>query len=221
MAFRYNDRVRVNVIPSGTGDISLGTVPTGYLSFADGGFSNGDTTVICCIVPATGEFIVCEATYNSAGPSITRGTIIESSNSGANVNFAGGTSGALFVGLSATRVLHKDMTSAELIAAGIRPAPTTQEITATGTVQGDAAVITGDDVYIIAGGANTGVVLRGTSDDPIGTIRTVVDKTGTIKKLWPDSGSQIDSIATDTALELAPYQSIRVKRKSATVWYAS
>lgn len=221
MAFRYNDRVRVNVIPSGTGDISLGTVPTGYLSFADGGFSNGDTTVICCVVPVTGEFIVCEATYNSSGPTITRGTILESSNGGSNVNFTGGNDGVLFVGLSATKVLHVDMTAAELFALGISPTPTTQEITATGTVQGDAAAITGNDVFITAGSANTGVIVGDSTDDPVGTVHIIADKTGSSKKVYPDSGSAIDGIGTDTALEMAPYQSVRLKRTAAAQWRTS
>jgi len=222
VAFRYNDRVRVNCIPSGTGDISLGTIPTGYLSFADGGFSDGDTTIACIIVPVTGEFEVVQVTYNSAGPSLTRDpTPIESSNSGATVAFAGGNNGVVFVGLSASKVLHKDMTSAELLAAGIQGVPSIGTITATGTVQGDAATVITDKCYITAGGADTGVIVRSTTDDPIGTSKLISNKTASDKILYPDSGSSFDSEVADTGITLSPNQSIRIDREGATQWYTS
>jgi hypothetical protein len=221
MAFRYNDRVRVNCTPSGLGDISLGTVPTGYLSFANGGFSDGDTTVVGIVVAATGEFVICNATYNSAGPSITRGTIIESSDNGNNVSFAGGTAGVVFVGLSATKVIHEDLTAAELFALGLMPVPSTADVTATGTIQGDAFTITTNHAYITGGGANTGVILRIEASDPIGTEKVIVNKTASAKILYPGSGDQIESDGADIGTSLGVGTVIRLKRTGATQWRTS
>ena len=219
MAFRYNDRVRVNVVPSGTGDIPLGTTPIGYLSFDDGGFIDADTTIACIIVPATGEFEVCPITYNSGVPSITRGTPIESSNAGATVSFTAGTAGVVFVGLSATKVVHVDMTESEFMSSGVSPYRSIGVLTATGTVQGDAATITSRRTFITAGAADTGVILRAAANDPTGSFITVTNKTASDKIVYPDSGSNFDSDAANTGIVLSPGQTMNISRQGATQWY--
>jgi len=114
MAFHIYDRVKVQVTPSGTGDVTLGSALLGFRTFATAGFSDGDTTVVTIAVPTTGEWETCQATYNSSGPSVTRGTVLSSSNSNTRVTFAGGTTGVVYVGLSAEKAITKDSTQAEL-----------------------------------------------------------------------------------------------------------
>lgn len=220
MAYFQEDRIRMNCTPSGLGDIALSTTPLGYLSFSDAGAADGDTCTVCTIVPVTGEFIVYEATYNSAGPSLTRGTILRNHlGTTANVNFTGGNAGVTFCGMAAANAIHAHMTAAQFFAAGVLPVPTSGTITATGTVQGDAATITARRTYITAGGANTGVKLRSTTDDPVGTEGLIVNKTATDKILYPDSGSDFDGGTVDVGITLAPGQGMWYDRTGATRWY--
>lgn len=220
MAYFQADRIRMNCTPSGLGDIVLSTTPLGYLSMDDAGAQDGDTCTLCTVVPVTGEFIVYEATYNAAGTSITRGTILRNHlGTTANVDFTGGSAGVTFCGLSAENALHDHMTAAQFFAAGVVPVPTGATITATGTDQAGAATITTRRTYINSGGANTGVKLRSTTDDPIGTEGLVVNKTATDKIFYPDSGSNFDALSADVGITLSPGQGMWYDRTGATQWY--
>ncbi len=220
MAFVYKDRVRVACVPSGLGDVIVGAAPVGYLTFATAGFVDADTTIICIIDPTAGEFLVCHATYNAATPSVTRGTvIINHLGTTANVNFTGGNAGVIFVGLDADQVIHKQLTAAQLFTAGVQPVPSSGTLTATGTVQGDAATIVSRRTFITSGGANTGVVLRTAASDPVNTEVLVFNKTASAKILYPDSGANFDNAAADVGISLGANTGTWMKRTGALQWY--
>ena len=88
MPLNVADRVRDTTTTTGTGTITLsGTSPTGYQSFSAVG--NGNTTYYT--INAGSQWEVGIGTYSGAGPSLSRDTVLASSNSGALVNFSAGT----------------------------------------------------------------------------------------------------------------------------------
>lgn len=103
MALILADRVKETTSTTGTGTLTLAGVATGYQSFSAVG--NGNTTYYCC-AGAT-EWEVGLGTYTSAGTTLSRTTILASSNGGAAVNFSAGTK-EVFVVYPAGKSLHTD-----------------------------------------------------------------------------------------------------------------
>lgn len=88
MALVLADRVRDTTTTTGTGAVTLsGTPPSGYQSFAVIG---NDNTTFYTIVGGS-QWEVGIGTYTASGTSLSRDTVLESSNSGSLVNFSGGT----------------------------------------------------------------------------------------------------------------------------------
>lgn len=91
MALVLADRVRDTTTTTGTGTVTLsGTPPTGFQSFTSG-IGNGNTTYYTIAGQGTSEWEVGIGTYTSAGTTLSRDTILASSNSGSAVNFSAGT----------------------------------------------------------------------------------------------------------------------------------
>ena len=89
MAFVLADRVRETTTTTGTGTVSLGGAVTDYQSFA--AIGTGNTTYYTIAGTGTGEWEVGIGTYTSAGNTLSRTTVLSSSNSGNLVNFSAGT----------------------------------------------------------------------------------------------------------------------------------
>lgn len=87
MAIVFADRVKVRAYTPGTGDFTLGSVTPGFQSFEAVG--NGNQCYYG-IEDHAGNWEVGLGTYTSAGPTLTRDTIISSSNSNLIVNFPNG-----------------------------------------------------------------------------------------------------------------------------------
>jgi len=88
MPLNVADRVRDTTTTTGTGTITLsGTSPTGYQTFSAVG--NGNTTYYT--INAGAQWEVGIGTYSGAGPTLSRDTVLASSNSGSLVNFSAGT----------------------------------------------------------------------------------------------------------------------------------
>jgi hypothetical protein len=88
MPLNVADRVRETTTTTGTGTITLsGTSPTGYQTFSAVG--NGNTTYYT--INAGAQWEVGIGTYLGAGPTLSRDTVLASSNAGALVNFSAGT----------------------------------------------------------------------------------------------------------------------------------
>jgi hypothetical protein len=88
MAFIYEDRVRESSAFTGTGNVTLDGAPDATFRTFGSQMANGDTTDIAIF--GAGGFETCVATYNSSADELVRGTIYESSNAGARVNFGVG-----------------------------------------------------------------------------------------------------------------------------------
>jgi len=86
MALILADRVQQNGTANTTASFTLTSTATGYQSFAVVG--NGNTTYYSAF-DATGNWEVGVGTYSTTGPTLTRTTILSSSNSGSAVTFSG------------------------------------------------------------------------------------------------------------------------------------
>ena len=89
MALVLADRVKETTTVTGTGPATLLGAATGFQSFAVVG--NNNTTYYTIAGQTGSEWEVGIGTYTSSGTTLTRTTILASSNSGSAVNFSAGT----------------------------------------------------------------------------------------------------------------------------------
>jgi hypothetical protein len=89
MALVLNDRVKETTTTTGTGTVTLLGASTGFQSFSAVG--NGNTTYYTIAGQGTSEWEVGIGTYTSAGTTLSRTTVLGSSNSGSLVSFSAGT----------------------------------------------------------------------------------------------------------------------------------
>jgi hypothetical protein len=88
MPLVLKDRVRETSTTTGTGTLTLGGAASGFQSF--GVIGNGNTTYYAIVDPATNAWEVGIGTYTASGTTLSRDTVLESSNSGNKVDFAAG-----------------------------------------------------------------------------------------------------------------------------------
>jgi len=110
MAFVLNDRVKETSTTTGTGTFDLAGAETGFESFVSG-VGNGNITYYAISNDGTNEFEVGIGTVTDATPdTLSRDTIISSSNSDTLVNFSAGTK-TVFCTLPASRTPSAGMTA--------------------------------------------------------------------------------------------------------------
>ena len=89
MALVLKDRVKETTTTTGTGTVTLAGAVAGFQAFSVVG--NGNTTYYAIVAQTPGEWEVGIGTYTSAGTTLSRTTVLASSNSGSLVNFSAGT----------------------------------------------------------------------------------------------------------------------------------
>jgi len=89
MPLVLKDRVKETTTTTGTGTITLAGAVSGYQSFSVIGDAN--TTYYTIVDASTGSWEVGIGTYTLSGTTLSRDTVLESSNSGSLVNFGAGT----------------------------------------------------------------------------------------------------------------------------------
>lgn len=109
MAIVVKDRVKVVSTTTGTSDFALGSASLGFQNFSVIG--NGNETYYTAVDTVTGDFEVGIGTFTTAGPTLTRTTVLESSNAGAKVSFSAG-SKDVFVTYPAERSVYLDTAGA-------------------------------------------------------------------------------------------------------------
>jgi hypothetical protein len=87
MALVLKDRVKETSTTAGTGTLTLAGAVTGFQAFSAVG--NGNTTYYAIVDAATGDWEVGLGTYTSSGTTLSRDTVLSSSNGGSLVSFAG------------------------------------------------------------------------------------------------------------------------------------
>lgn len=104
MALVIADRVRETSTTTGTGTLTLGGAVAGYQTFSSG-IGNGNTCYYAITLDSDWE--VGLGTYTSAGATLSRDTILASSNANSAVNFGAGTKD-VFVTYPAGKSVYKD-----------------------------------------------------------------------------------------------------------------
>lgn len=104
MALVFKDRVKVTSTTTGTGTLTLGSAVSGFQDFSVIG--NGNTTYYT-ITDQSGNWEVGTGTYTSSGTTLSRTTILESSNGGTAVDFPAGTK-TVFVTYPAEKSVYLD-----------------------------------------------------------------------------------------------------------------
>jgi len=89
MAFVLADRVRETTTTTGTGTVTLAGAVLGFQTFT--AIGNGNTTYYTIAGQGTTEWEVGIGTYTSSGTTLSRTTVLASSNAGSLVNFSAGT----------------------------------------------------------------------------------------------------------------------------------
>jgi hypothetical protein len=105
MALVLADRVQETTTSTGTGPVTLAGAVTGYQTFAVIG--NGNTTYYTIADQGGANWEVGIGTYSTTGPTLTRTTVLSSSNSGSLVNFTAGTK-TVFVTYPSSTAIYED-----------------------------------------------------------------------------------------------------------------
>jgi hypothetical protein len=115
MALVINDRVKETSTTTGTGAFTLDGPQTGFETFA-AGIGGSNTTYYAIFNPGTNEWEVGLGTLDAGATTLTRTTVLTSSNSDTAVNFLGGTKD-VFCTLPASKAVYLDSTGTPVGAA--------------------------------------------------------------------------------------------------------
>jgi hypothetical protein len=154
MALVLADRVKETTSTTGTGTVTLLGASTGFQSFAAVG--NANTTYYTIAGQTTTEWEVGIGTYTASGTTLSRNTVLSSSNSGSLVDFTAGTKD-VFVTYPSSRSIYADGTT--LIASNSSILPPTSGGTGQNTIQ--AAMNS------FAGAVTSGSYLRGNGSNVV------------------------------------------------------
>ncbi len=105
MALALKDRVKETTTTTGTGTVTLAGAASGFQSFAAVG--DGNQTFYAIVDSASGDWEVGVGTYTSSGTTLSRTTVVSSSNAGSLVNFGAG-SKDVFVTYPSSRSVYLD-----------------------------------------------------------------------------------------------------------------
>jgi hypothetical protein len=106
MALVVKDRVKETTTTTGTGTVTLGGAAAGFQSFT--AIGDGNTTYYTIYDQPAGEWEVGIGTYTASGTTLSRDTVLSSSNAGSLVNFGAG-SKAVFCTNPAERAVYQDV----------------------------------------------------------------------------------------------------------------
>ena len=107
MALVLNDRVKETTTTTGTGTVNLAGAETGFETFV-AGVGNTNTTYYAIVHQSAAEFEVGLGTVSDSSPdTLSRTTILSSSNSDSAVNFSSGTKD-VFCTMPASKAVHED-----------------------------------------------------------------------------------------------------------------
>jgi hypothetical protein len=105
MALVLRDRVKETTTTTGTGTITLAGAVSGFQGFA--AIGNGNSTYYVISDPAAGDWEVGIGTYTASGTTLSRTTVLSSSNAGSLVTFAAGVKD-VFVSYPSSRAVYQN-----------------------------------------------------------------------------------------------------------------
>jgi len=199
MALVLNDRVKETSTTTGTGTIDLDGAVTGFEGFV-AGIATTNTTYYCIAHTTADEWEVGLGTVTDAGTdTLSRDTVISSSNSDGKVVFTAGTKD-VFCTEPASKTMEMLMTgvgdviysSAANTPARLAAGSDTQVLTLASGVPSWATPTTGDITGVTAG---TGLTGGGTS----GTVTLTIDTTGVSAGSYTNTDLTVDAQGQITA----------------------
>lgn len=224
MALVLKDRVKVASTTTGTGTFTLGSAVSGFQDFSVIG--DGNTTYYTIVGVGTAEWEVGIGTYTASGTTLSRDTILESSNAGSAVNFSAGSKN-VFVTYPSERSVYADgstlvaqnnavlpiasggtgETSASNAINALLPSQTGNNgeyLTTDGSVASWAAVPSPNDGTLTMGVSGTGLSGSATftandSDNVTFTVTSNATNTNTVSTIVARDGSGNFSAGTITA----------------------
>lgn len=107
MPLVVRDRVNETSTTTGTGTFTLAGAVTGFQTFS--AIGNGNTTYYAIVLQGGSQWEVGIGTYTSSGTTLSRDTVLSSSNSGSLVNFSAGTKN-VFCNYPAGKAVYGDET---------------------------------------------------------------------------------------------------------------
>jgi len=116
MALVVKDRVKETTTTTGTGTVTLAGAADGYQAFS--AIGDGNTTYYCIVDPTNNTWEVGLGTYTSSGTTLSRDTILESSNSGSAVDFAAGAKD-VFCTYPAEKAVYEDASGDVAVTGGL------------------------------------------------------------------------------------------------------
>lgn len=134
MALVIADRVRETTASTGTGTLTLGGPYSGFQAFSVLG--NGNTTYYAVVDPTTGNWEVGIGTYTLVGNTLSRDTVLDSSNSGLLVPFSAGIKDVICTQPAERAVYLDTATNASIpnITTGVLTATANSVFTSTGAL---------------------------------------------------------------------------------------
>jgi hypothetical protein len=157
MALVLKDRVKETTTTTGTGTLTLAGAVSGFQSFAAVG--NGNSTYYAISDAVTGAWEVGIGTYTASGTTLSRTTVLSSSNAGSLVNFAAGLK-EVFLTYPSSRSVYLDTAGSAVTALDIDTlGTTTANITTANITAGtvSSAPVNGNDIanktYVDASGS--------------------------------------------------------------------
>jgi len=151
MALVINDRVKETTTTTSTGAVTLAGAVTGFETFA-AGVGNSNTTYYAIVHQTANEFEVGLGTLNGDSSTLTRTTVISSSNSDSAVDFAAGTKD-VFCTIPASKLIFEDANNDATIGRNL-------------TVTGDLTV-SGDDITMATNTSGAALIGDGTNFNPV------------------------------------------------------
>jgi hypothetical protein len=187
MALVVKDRVRETSTTSGTGAITLAGAVAGFQTFSVIG--DGNTTYYTIVDPQTGDWEVGIGIYTASGTTLSRDTVLESSNSGNLVNFTVNPKD-VFVTYPAERAIYTD-------AAGTAITPATASVL--GVASGGTGQSSYTDGQLLIGNSTGNTLAKATLT--AGTGISVTNGNGSITVAATNNGDVVGpASATDNAI---------------------
>ena len=158
MALVINNRVRETTSTTGTGAVTLGGAVGGFQTFA-AGIGNDNTTYYAISINSESEWEVGLGTLNSDSSTLTRTTVLESSNSDSAVDFSAG-SKEVFCTLPSEKAVYLDGSDDQVGGFTSLVADTTPQL-------GGNLDVNGQDI-VSASNADIDIIPNGTGDVNLG-----------------------------------------------------
>jgi hypothetical protein len=201
MALVLADRVQETTTTSGTGTVTLAGAVSGYQSFAAVG--NGNTTYYTITDGANWEVGI--GTYTSSGTTLSRDTVLASSNSGSKITLSGGIANVFL-----TYPAERSVSTAT-------PQTFTSAQTFSGSTSNSAAVLTNAlETATVSATAATGTIALYPSTQSVLYYTTNASANWTVNLTW-SSGTTLNTV-------LSTGQSVTVAflvTQGATAYYNS